>query len=255
MRSFLSSPGTGFVLAVLALLSAGCGRQYDGQGLDRPGLEALAAEAYDSGNWPEAEILYTQLLFNYPGATDTDLYLYRLGVADAGQKLWADADFQFRRILSEFPGSALADEAQYRIALTYWLQNRDFRRDLTPVTQSIAEVRVFFEEFPESDLMPQVEALEDSCLSHLARRSLFIGQFYERRDRDEAAILYYREALEDYEGRGCMGELLVSMGDLYLKTGNSFAARSSYNRAISECGLSGDLLDRAEEGLARAGGM
>lgn len=253
------SPGallrTGSVLAALAVVPAGCGRQYDGQGLDGPGLEAVAADAYDNGNWSDAEILYTQLLFNYPGATDTDLFLYRLGVADAGQKLWADADFQFRRILSEFPGSGLADDAQYRIALTCWLQNRDFRRDLTPVTQALSEVRVFFEEYPGSDLMPQAEALEDSCLSHLARRSLFIGQFYERRDRDEAAMLYYREALEDYEGRGCMGELLVSMGDLYLKSGNSFAARSSYNRAISECGLPENLQERAEEGLARAGGM
>lgn len=237
------------------LLATGCGREYDNSGASRPELEAAASSAYEAGSWRDAEILYTQLLFNYPGATDTDLYLYRLGVADAGQKLWADADFNLRRVVEEFPGSSLADDAQLQIARTLWMQKRDFRRDLTPVDGALVETRVFFADYPGSSLLPEVQALEDSCLAHLARRALFTGQFYERRGLLEAAMLYYRDAIDDYEGEGCLGEILVSMGGLYEKMGNPFAARSSYNRAISECELDEDLRSRAEEGLARVGGV
>lgn len=247
--------GIPVALSLIAALSTGCGNRYEGADLSREALEDGAARAFEAGDWTDSEILYTQLLFNYPGATDTDLYLYRLGVSDAGQKLWVDADFQFRRVIDEFPGSALADDARYQIARTFWLQKKDFRRDLTPVTQALEETAVFFEDYPGSSLTPEVEAIRDSCLAHLARRSLFLGQFYERRGRLEAAMLYYREALEDYRGGGCLGELLVSMGGLYEKMDNAFAARSSYNRAISECGVTGDLLEKAEEGLSRVGGM
>ena len=242
-------------ISLIAALSTGCGNRYESAGLSREALETIAARAFDEGDWANSEILYTQLLFNYPGATDTDLYVYRLGVSDAGQRLWVEADFQFRRVIDEFPGSALADDARYQLARTFWLQKRDFRRDLTPVTRALEETAVFFEDYPGSSLTPRVEALRDSCLAHLARRSLFLGQFYERRGRHEAAMLYYREALEDYMGGDCLGELLVSMGGLYEKMNNAFAARSSYNRAISECGVTGDLLDKAEEGLSRVGGM
>lgn len=240
--------------AAVLLAAAGCGREYDSAGLDREGLEALADAAFAAGDWRDADDLYTELLFSYPGATRTDLYLYRLGVANAGLRMWADADFHLRRLLSEYPRSGLADDAQMELARLAWEQRRDFRRDLTPVNEALEEVRTLIGDYPGSELVPEAMLLEDSCMSHLARRSLFIGQFYLRRGLYDSALLYMREALEEYGGRGCLGELLVSMGDLYSAMGSAFAARSAYSRAIDECGVEDDLRERAERGLEQLGG-
>jgi outer membrane protein assembly factor BamD len=240
--------------AAVLLAASGCGREYDTAGLDRDGIEAVADRAFTEEAWRDADDLYTELLFSYPGATRTDLYLYRLGVANAGLRRWADADFHLRRLLSEYPGSSLSDDAQMALALVGWRQRRDFRRDLTPVNEALEEVRTLLSEYPGSELVPEAMLLEDSCMSHLARRSLFIGQFYLRRELYDSALLYMREALEEYGGSGCLGELLVSMGDLYSAMGNTFAARSAYNRAIDECGVADDLRERAERGLEQLGG-
>ncbi len=240
-------------LALSILAASGCGRRFDTLGMDREGVESVADQAFREGDWREAELLYTELLFSFPGAADTDFYLFRLAQAEAGQGMWVDADFQFRRVVSEFPRSAWADDAQLELARVGWRQHRDYRRDLTPVLGALEEVRTFLSRYPGSDLTPEALALEDSCLTHLARRSLFIGQFYARRSLYDSALLYYREAMDDYGGRGCRGEILVSLGELYERMGNSYAARTSYSRALEE-DLSGSLLEKASEGLERLGG-
>jgi outer membrane protein assembly factor BamD (BamD/ComL family) len=89
-------------------------------------------------------------------------------------------------------------------------------------------------------------------MAEMARRAFFVGRFYARRGLDDAALLYYRSALDDYRGQGCTGDLLIAMGDLYMSMGNEFAARNSYRRAIDECTLDEDQAARAAAGLERA---
>jgi outer membrane assembly lipoprotein YfiO len=233
------------IASVLLLVLAGCGQTVQTSRPAREELESAAETAFGSSSWHDAEILYTELLFDYPGATDTDFYLFRLAVASARQKLWAEAEFNLQRILDEYPRSALSDDAMLEMARVFWSQRRDYRRDQTQVIAALDELVLFQEDYPGSDLYPEAGLLADSCRNQLARRSLFVGRFYARRDQTDAALLYYREALDEYGGLGCRGQILLSMGDLYAETGNAYSARTSIERALAEEDLSEADRERA----------
>ena len=83
----------------------------------------------------------------------------------------------------------------------------------------------------------EINAAMDNVNNHLARRALFIGQFYARRDKYDASLFYLREALNDYGETDCMAEVLISLGDIYYKKDNEYTARDYYRRAMNECEL------------------
>ncbi len=237
-------------LIVLMALTA-CGRTYNTAGLSREDVEIMAEEARLSGDNSGASRLYTELMFMYPGAASTDLYLYRLGLAEAGLHYWADAIFYFSRVYTEFPRSEWADDASFETAHTWWLQRHDYRKDLTPVLNAVSQLDDFFTNYPGSPLITEAELLQDEANTYLADRALFVGRFYARRQEYDAAVLYMREALNDYGETGCKADVLIALGELYIETGNEYSARRSYQRALDECVLDPEQLADVTEALEK----
>ncbi len=237
------------LLAALAALSLSCRNRYDTSGMSRSELEELALEVYGEGGYDNASLMLTELLFSYPGSSSVDMYLYYLGMSEAAQRMWADAVYYFERVTGEYPRSAWADDSAMEIARTWWRQRRDYRKDLTPALNARVALQDFFDEYPASALEEEAELLRDSIGTYLSRRALFVGRFYARREEFDAAILYYREALDDYGENSVRGRVLLAMADLYREMGNDYSAGRFYERAIEEGDLEGELLERAEQAL------
>lgn len=233
------------------LLAAGCGRSYDITTMSREELENEASEAWAAGMYHDAEELYTGLMYRFPGAAHTDLYLYRVSASQRELGLWADAEFGLRRLVRDFPRSALADDAQLELARLFWDQRRDYRKDITPVEKAITELAAFYDRYPGSDLIEDAEELRADAYDLLARRNLFIGRFYARRRRWDAALLYLNEALSRYGDSSWKAEILIEMGRANSAQGNDFSARRFYQRAMDECDLTPGQQTAVEEGLAR----
>ncbi len=241
----------GFKFAVaLALATAfvGCGRTYNTAGLGIRELEELAEKAFAENDFHGASRLYTQLMFEYPGSSRMDFYLYRLGLSKAGEGLRGDAVFYLDRVLNEYPRSQWADDCAFHAARIWWEQRNDYRKDLTPVLNCRDRLKAFYEDYPASPLADRADSLMAAVNDLLARRALFIGRFYARRKKYDAALLYLREALNDYGKTSCTGDVLVCMGDVYFAKGNKYTAGEYYRRALDEGGLdlerTGDVLEK-----------
>lgn len=236
-------------LAAALVLAAACGRSYNTTGMNLEQVEELADEAFQQSDFSGASRLYTELMFMYPGSSGIDFYLYRLGMAEAGNKYWADALFYFDRVEREYNRSQWADDCAYQSARVWWSQHQDYRKDLTPVLNCKAELENFLDEYPGSSLLGDAVSLMDDVNDHLARRALFIGQFYARREKYEASLLYLREALNDYGETDCMAEVLISLGEVYSVRGNEYTAREFYQRAMEECELSEEQITELQSKL------
>jgi len=231
------------ILLISALLAlAACGRTYDTRGMTIDQLEELALETYSNSDYADASRLYTELMFTYPGSANTDFYLYMLGMSEAGNRYWADAVFYFDRVQSEYPRSQWTDDCAFETAMVWWTQRKDYRKDLTPVLNCRDQLNAFFDRYSGSDLISRAHDLMSEVNDYLARRALFIGQFYTRRNKLDAALLYLREAMNDYGQPECLSEVLISMGDVYAIKGNEYTAREFYQRAMDETDLTEDEL-------------
>jgi outer membrane assembly lipoprotein YfiO len=240
-----------FFAILTVTLAAGCGSFPSTEGMDRDGIIRLADDFFQREKWSQASFLYTELMFRYPGDLETDLFLYRIGIADREQKLWADAEYFLYRVVNEFPNGPWADDAQLALAETMWMQRRDFRRDQTQVMRAREELLRFFRDYPSSSFRGRAEELLTSVNDHLARRSLFVGNFYLRRNQTDASILYLRDALDSYGETSCRGAALIAMGNLYGSLGNTYSARTYYNRALDTCDLTPQEEEEARRGLER----
>jgi outer membrane protein assembly factor BamD (BamD/ComL family) len=98
-------------------------------------------------------------------------------------------------------------------------------------------------------LLGSAEALLLETGDHLARRALFVGNFYARRNNTDAALLYLRDALDSYGETSCRGAVLIAMGDLYRATDDRYSARTYYNRAIDTCELTQEEVEEATQKL------
>lgn len=236
-------------LVVVLMLTAACGRSYNTTGMNLEQIEELADETFKQSDYSGASRLYTELMFMYPGSSGIDFYLYRLGMAEAGNRFWADAIFYFDRVEREFTRSEWADDCAYESARVWWNQRHDYRKDLTPALNSKAVLENFFDTYPGSSLLDDAVSLMGEVNNHLARRALFIGQFYARREKFNASLLYLREALNDYGEIDCMADVLISLGDVYFCKGNEYTAREFYQRAVNECELNEDQMRELQSKL------
>ncbi len=236
-------------LVLLLILSAACGRSYNTTDMSLEQIEELADEAFSDSDFSSASRLYTELMFIYPGSSRIDYYLFRLGMSEAGNRLWADALFYFDRVEREYIRSQWADDCAFESARVWWSQRQDYRKDLTPVLNCKATLLEFFDNYPGSSLLEDAVSLQDEVNNYLAMRALFIGQFYARREKYDASLLYLREALYDYGETDCMGDALISIGDVYFERGNDYTAREFYQRAIDECELTEEQLSDIQSRL------
>jgi len=239
------------VSILLLALGAGCGRSYSITDMSREELEEAAEAAFAAERFRAAEDLYTGLMYRFPGAAHTDRYLYRLSVSQMELRLWADAEFGLRRLVRDFPRSAYADDGQLALARLFWAQHRDYRKDTTPVESAVTELATFYDRYPGSDLMGDAEDLRTKIYDLLARRALFIGRFYARRERHDAALLYLNEAMSRYGETDWTADILIQMAKSNYAQGNEFSADRLYRRARDECDLSPEQERTVEEGLAR----
>lgn len=230
------------VLSFLFIAVISCGTSYNTRGLNHEQLEQLAEEAFLQSDFKDATRLYTELMFTYPGAANTDLYLFRLGTSEAGMRYWADALFYFNRVQSEYSRSVWADDCSFQSARAWWFQRHDYRKDLNPVLHCCDELNEFFVEYPGSPLTEEATALMDSANCFLSMRALFVGQFYARRHKYDASLLYLNEALNDYGDTESKAEILIALGTVYADKGNGHSARRFYQRALDECDLNEDQL-------------
>ena len=237
-----------FTVLMLFMIT-GCGSIPSTTGMEREEIIQMADELFQNEKWTNASFIYTELMFRYPGDAETDFFLYRSGLADTHQKLWADAEFNLYRVVNEFPRGIWADDAQFALAETMWMQRKDYRKDQTQVIRAREEILSFLEMYPASQLHLEAEELLLSINNHLAMRSLFIGKFYIRRSETDAALLYLRDALNNYGDTSCYGAALIAMGDLYRSSGNNFSAETYYNRAIASGELTEEEMNEAQEGL------
>jgi outer membrane protein assembly factor BamD len=200
------TPGRCWAVALVLIVatSAACGG-------NRSGIPANTANPdrflYDRGNaalkdgkWLNAREYFRQVVDNYPQSTVRPDA--KLGVGDSflGEKSAESlvlAANEFREFLQFYPRSDRADYAQYKLAMSHFLQMRAPERDQSETVSALKEFQVFFERYPNSALTPEVRMKWREARDRLSQAEFRVGFHYFRVRWCPGAIPRFRGLLKD----------------------------------------------------------
>ncbi len=160
-------------------------------------------EALNARRWVKALQYFQQLWDGYPQS------LYRpdgkLGLGDAylGQdnpESLVLAANEFKEFLTFFPTNRRADYAQYKLALSHYAQMLKPDRDQKETRDTIRELDVFLERYPNSSLVPEVRKKLREAHDRLSTSDYLVGLNYYRWRVYVGAIQRFKAILKDDPG-------------------------------------------------------
>ncbi len=183
---------------LLSSLILGCGSKTVRPVLPQAEQYSLAKKYYDKKKYRQAVEEFQKLIFNYPGATVVDTALYYLGDSYFRQEDYAAAAGEFKKILSNYPNSAWLDEAAYMVAMSDLKQSAPAELDQKFTWLALDEFNEFVESYPDSPLLPEAKNRISELRNKLAKKSYKNGYVYLRTKDYPAALIYFKEILDNY---------------------------------------------------------
>jgi outer membrane protein assembly factor BamD len=150
-------------------------------------------------NWLRAREYFRQIVDNYPQSPfrpDSKLAVGDTYVGEDTTESLLLAVNEYREFLTFFPTNPRADYAQYRLAFAYSEQMLSPDRDQTATRDTIKELQVFLDRYPNSPLMPQATKLMRDAKDRLSGASYGIGMTYFRIKWYLGAIDRFKEVLK-----------------------------------------------------------
>jgi outer membrane protein assembly factor BamD len=212
-------------------------------------------EEFKERNWARAREFFRQIVDNYPQSPyrpDAKLAVGDTYIGENTTESLLLATNEFREFLTFYPTNPRADYAQYRLAVSYAEQMLSADRDQTATRDTIKELQVFIDRFPNSPLMPDVRKLMREAQDRLSESSHRVGMTYFRMKWYPGAIDRFREVLKndpEFSGRDETYYYLAEALRLTDKGGAGAAeAVTYYDRLLKEFEQS-QYLERARKRL------
>jgi outer membrane protein assembly factor BamD len=158
-------------------------------------------------NWLRAREFFRQIVDNYPQSPfrpDSKLAVGDSYIGEDTTESLLLAINEFREFLTFYPTNPRADYAQYRLAVAYAEQMLSADRDQTATRDTIKELQVFLDRYPNSAMAPEARTLMRQARDRLSESSHRVGLTYFRMKWYPGAIDRFREVLKadpDYSGR------------------------------------------------------
>ena len=233
------------ILTVSLLFVINCGSKKVPKDLTDEQLydAAMKELTSDKGGFPwifrgrDYDMIFTylkeiQLRYTYsPYAALAEL---RTGDAYFEKEEYEQAAIEYEEFLKRHPGHAEAPYATYRLALSYYKEIKSPDRDPLNTRLALQWFNTFIEKYPDSPLVPDARERALRCRDRLARREIYIGNFYSRRDNYKAAADRYKIVVDDYNETQRYQEALYLLGKAYAKSDQYDLARQTLNRLVQE---------------------
>jgi outer membrane protein assembly factor BamD len=209
-------------------------------------------ELLNRKKWLTAREFFGRLVDNYPQSP------YRpdakLGVGDAylgegSVEALVLAVNEFTEFLTFYPTHRRADYAQYKLALCHFRQMRGPERDQRETREAVREFETFIAKYPNSTLLPEVQARYREARDRLSMSEYRVGYFYYRQRWYPGAIARLKALLKEDPAFSQRDALYYYLGEALLKVKLNAEALPYFDRLVKEFETS-EFLEPAKLRLA-----
>lgn len=182
-------------------------------------LYNLAADTLARGQYGQAALLFDEVERQHPYSAWARRAQLMSAFSYYQANKYQEAILAAQRFLSLHPGNKDAPYAYYLIAVSYYEQISDVRRDQKITEQALSALTELTRRYPETPYAADARLKLDLTRDHLAGKEMEVGRWYEVRGECLAAIHRFNNVVEKYETTSHVPEALHRMTECYLSLG------------------------------------
>lgn len=191
--------------------------------------EALAAKKYQ-----EAQDLLKRLMSEYPASEWIPRAQLGLGRAYYEDKKYLEAKAEYQKFLDLHPQNPYADEAHYYLGLTHFAEIASVDRDQSPAQRAASEFRTVLKDAPDSRYAAPAKEKLKVCEDRLAGHEFFIGRFYFRKGKYQAASGRFKYLLSHYPETAMEEKALYYLGKSLYRLEESEEANRAFLQLLQK---------------------
>ena len=187
---------------------------------------------YASRKFDEAEILFPQSIWAAKASLMSAYALY-------SQNYYDDAIFNLKRHIRNYPKDKDLVYAHYLIAICYFEQLYDERKDLKPLVKALERFEHILKKYPNTDYAIDAKWKMGLIVDQMAAKEMYIGRYYMKMEKWIAAINRFKFVVKYYDTTVYIEEALHRLVEIYYKIGlvedaQKVAATLGYNYGSGE---------------------
>ena len=202
--------------------------------LYREGLVEFEKNNYFYANkkFSEAELNFEKVELAAKSAIMSCFSLY-------GINFYQEALENLERYLKTYPSDKNVVYAHYLIAIIYFEQISDEKKDLNPLLKANKKIDFFISNYPNTDYAIDLKFKKDLIQNQLAAKELFISKYYIKTQKWVPAINRLKIIIEDYDKTIFVEEALHRLVEIHYYLGledeaKKYAKILGYNYNTSE---------------------
>ncbi len=160
----------------------------------------------------EAELLFPQSKWA-PRSTLMAAYAYYR------QDYYFDAISEIERYFKTYPNHNRKDYAYYLLALSYYDQIVDEKKDLEPLIQAKKNFEYLIENYPSTDYALDAEYKLEVIEEILASKEIYLARYYIDKEKWVPAINRFKKVVNEYETSIYVEEALHRLVEIHYKLG------------------------------------
>ena len=141
------------------------------------------------------------------------------GYSDYSRNSYSAAVFALERHIKNYPADENLPYAHYLIAICYYEQILDEKKDLNPLLKAKEKFDFIIKNFPDTDYATDARFKMDLIIDQLAAKEMSIARFYMKTQKWIPALNRLKLVIEKYEKPVFVEEALHRLVEVYYKLG------------------------------------
>jgi outer membrane protein assembly factor BamD len=225
------------LLSVATSLLFGCGT-----GKDLKKIEGNPETLYKEGlarfnkkDYPDALKKFEELKSSFPDSPPYTVWAeLKVGDCHFLKKEYVEAIASYEEFKKTHPSHEEIPYVQFQIGMSYFNQMRSLDRDQTPTKKALSSFEYLIASYPPSLFTEKAREKVGVCKKRLADHEFYIGNFYYKHGRFEAAASRFEGLLEKFPRVSEEDKTLYLLGKSYIELDQWKKAELAFYKIVAE---------------------
>ena len=190
---------------------------------------------FNKGQYTEALTKFQQLKSSFPDSPPHTLWAeMKVGDCHFFKQEYVEALAAYEEFKKIHPTHEEIIYVQYQIGMSYFSQMRTLDRDQTSTRKALSNFEYLIANYPSSLFTYKAKEKMDVCRKRLADHEFYIGNFYYKDNKFQAAASRFEGLLAKFPKTPDEDKTLFFLGKAYLELGRGEKVREALARIINE---------------------